>query len=311
MLVFRVTIIIYSVDQLQYHVHRPAVVPLPTKDEPLAPSPVIPSETPNIIVKEVIQERHYQHRLQQLDRTAFDHREDSYTHKTSRNEPQNFENCYGVKSTAPTTSEKIDDIKREQGDSAHIKGRSNELGHDEPASNDIGLYLRSTSSGLGVGFSKDVLSIEGSTSGARDGKGSFAQSFGHSQHQKDIGSNSSSEFSYNVDHETDQNAVKASPIVPATTRSIRSPSLETDLYEASIQLRRSMEHIEGRYQTAEMDPFDDPYNASSPYDIDPSSITLELAEKSPSNVNTDTEALQKIPTVYDHSTETMYVILDL
>ena len=171
--------------------------------------------------------------------------------------------------------------------------------------------LRNTSSGLGAGFSKDVLSIEGSTSGARDGKGSFAQSFGHSQHQKDICSNSNSEFSDNVDHETDQNVLKASPIVPETTRSIRSPSIETDLYEASIQLRRSMEHIKGRYQTAEINPFDDPYNASSSYNNDPSSITLELAEKSPNDVNTDTEALQKIPTVYDHSTDTMYVILDL
>ena len=301
-----------QLNKLQYHVHRPAVVSLPTKDGTLTPSPVTPCETPNLVVKEVIQERHYQHRLQQLNGTAFNRGEKSNTHQTSWNEPQNLHaDFHQVDNTTPSNCEKFNDIEREQGDLAYINGRSNELGSDEPASNNMSLDLLNPGSGLGVDFTKDVFNFEGSKSGARDGKISSPQSFSHLQNQKDIRSNSSGDLSYNADHETNQNMLKSRSIAPETRRNIRSPSIETDLYEASIQPRRSREHIEIRYQTAEIDPFDDPHTASSPNDIDPSSVTLELADKNPSSVNPNTEALQNIPTVYDHYTDTPYVILDL
>ena len=280
------------------------MVSSPTKDDALVLSPVPPSQTSSPGGKQVLQGRHYQHRLQQLDGTAFNDGEDSYAHRGSRNEPYPLPtNYHEANSAAPSTREnsRSNDQERTHDVSAHISSRSKELGCDENASKDIGFDRSSTNSGRGVDFAKDVFYFDGSTSGARDGNGSSAQISSLLQPQKPI----------TDDHETNWDVLKADSIVPEITRIIRSPSIETDLYGASIQPRRSIQLIEERDRTAETDPFRDPYTASSADDATSISIPHESANNSTNNTDTATEALQKMSPASDHSTNTPYVFLSL
>ena len=275
----------------------------PTKDEALALSPIAPSETPSPASKDILQKRHYQHRLQQLDGTAFNDGEDIYAHRASRNQPHLPANYHGANSTAQSTREnsRSNSKERKQGGPAHINGQSNELGRDGLASKDTGFNLPGTGPDLGVDFSKDVPCYDGSISGACDGNGSSAQSLSHSQKQKDIIANL----------EINQSVWKPSSSVSETTRSIRSPFIETDLYDASIQPRRSTQVIEPEYRTTESDPFGDPHIASSIDEINPISVTVDSANSSTSNTDTDTEALREISPVFDRSNITPYVFLGL
>ena len=274
---FSYSYMLTQLNKSQYHIHRPRVVSSHTKDEP-----------------------HYQHRLQQLDGTAFHDGEDIHAPQaselTSSNKKQlPHTNSHEANGSVAFTleSSRSNEIDGKQGDSAHINSRSNELERDEPISKDMVLDLLPTSSALGVDFTADTFHLDRPTSGAKDGNSCSAKSLSCSQYQKDTRLDPSGNYYFcNADHATSQNVMNQTSVIPEPTRSIRSTSIEIDLYDASILPRRSIQLVDAGYQIAETDPFDDPHTTSSIDDIDHSSITLDSVDKSTSNTDTDIEALQ-------------------